>query len=64
MQGCLNWQETSGRVLMHLTETVSITGLTYLFPLVLAEQREYLDLGDIHVPHRFGIAVLTRWKTL
>lgn len=28
-----------------LTETASINGLTYLFPLVLAEQPEYLGLG-------------------
>ena len=47
-----------------LTETASVNGLTYLFPLVLAEKPEYLSLGSnfyARLPVQFAAADPQTW---
>jgi tetratricopeptide (TPR) repeat protein len=47
-----------------LTETASVNGLTYLFPLVLAEKPEYLSLGSnfyARLPIQFAVADSQTW---
>jgi hypothetical protein len=47
-----------------LTEMASVNGLTYLFPLVLAEKPEYLSLGSnfyARLPVQFAIADQQTW---